>query len=99
MNFLERANRVLARSMNFMGQDFVYNGETLRGVINQLQVAQSIVVGGYKRTLSCIVAVSVNVLPEPVIGTRCVVNGVDRRIVAIDSDAVLHRLHLEDITQ
>lgn len=99
MNFLDRCNRVLARSVNYMGQDFVYAGQTLRGVINQLAVAESIVVGGFRRTLSCIVAVSINDLPEPVIGTKCVVNGVQRRIVAIDSDAVLHRLHLEDITQ
>ena len=87
------------KSIDFMGQSFVYKETTYRGIINELTAEQQLQIGGNRDSFAASVYVRKNSFPVPMIGDRITVSGVERYIASIASDPISYTLTLEDTTQ
>lgn len=87
------------KSIDFMGQPFIYKGTTYKGIINELTAEQQLQIGGNRDSFAASVYVRKNSFPVPMIGDRITVSGVERYIASIASDPISYTLTLEDTTQ
>jgi len=99
VTFHEVNAQAAKRSIDFMGQAFVYKGVTYKGIINELREDSRLQIGGNRDSFAASVYVRKTGFPVPAIGDRITVEGVERYIASVLSDPISYTLTLEDTTQ
>lgn len=94
--FHETASAVLGKAVDFMGEEFEFDGDTFKGVINEAQGTQQAEFGGFRDAYALTIYVRKIGFPIPAIGQKLTARGKVLRIVQVQSDAISYSLVLED---
>jgi hypothetical protein len=93
------AASALDQSLVIMGEEFEYQGQQFKGVINQTETSELLDYGGFQSHVVCSVYVQKAGFPIPVKGDRMTIRGVDYRIVKTADHPVSWTIFLEDISR
>jgi len=94
--FHSTASTILGRAVDFMGEEFVLNGTTYKGVINEAQGTEQAEFGGFRDAYALTIYVRKNGFPTPAIGQKLTARGKVLRIIQVQSDAISFSLVLDD---
>lgn len=94
--FHEIASSVIGRSVDYMGENFEFQSQTYKGVINEGQASQDGEMGGFRDSYAMTIYVRKTGFPVPTIGQKLTARGKVLRIVQVQSDAISYSLVLED---
>lgn len=98
-DFFQVTTAALAQSVSIMGRPFFINGVEYSGVIDELKATEKISIGGFETTLDASIVVNRLNFTPPAIGTKITVNNIQRRVIAVNEDAISYTLHLENINR
>lgn len=98
-NFHQLASAVIGRSVDFMGEEFQFRGDTYKGVINELTATEDAENGGFRGQYAMSIYVKKAGFPTPNIGEKLTARERQLRVVSIATDAISFKLILEDITR
>ena len=94
--FHQTASAVLGKAVDFMGEEFEFDGDTFKGVINDAQFTQSGERGGFRDSYALTIYVRKIGFPIPAPGQKLTARGKILRIIQVQSDLVSYSLILED---
>ena len=99
IDWFATAATALDQSLAIMGEEFEYQGESWKGVINQTETSEVLDYGGFQSHVVCSVYVQKAGFPVPTKGSRLSIRGVDYRIVKTADHPVSWTIYLEDISR
>jgi len=95
--WFDTAANALAQSLDFMGEEFDYLGNTYKGVINETNTSEVLNFGGFETHISCEIYMQKRGFPIPQKGDRLTIRGVERRIVRTADHPIAWSIYLEDV--
>jgi len=98
-DFFQVTAGALAQSVSVMGRPFFINGVEHSGVIDELKETEKITIGGFETTLAASIVVNKLNFTPPAVGTKLTVNNIQRRVIAVNEDAISYTIHLENINR
>ena len=87
------------QALSIMGEEFVYQGQTWRGVINQTDTHEVLGIGGFETHLVCSIVIQKRGFPTPVKGEKITIQGSPARIIKVAEHPVSWTLYLEDVSR
>lgn len=95
-SFHDIASSVIGRSVDYMGEEFQFQSQTYKGVINEGQSSQDAEFGGFREAYVMTIYVRKIGFPVPQVGQKLTARGKVLRIVQVQTDAISYSLLLED---
>jgi hypothetical protein len=89
----------LAQSLDCMGEEFDYLGQTYKGVINETNTSEVLNFGGFETHISCEIYMQKRGFPTPAKGDRLTIRGIERRIVRTADHPNAWSIYLEDVSR
>lgn len=99
MNWFAIAADATDQALAIMGEEFVYQGQTWRGVINQTDTHEILEAGGFATYCTCSIVIQKRGFPVPVKGDKLTIAGTPLRIVRTAEHPVSWTLFLEDVSR
>jgi hypothetical protein len=96
-DFFQTANTAFARSINFMGEPFIWNGVTYKGIINAADISADGEAGGFRDGHAVSIYVRKNGFPIPSLGQKMTVRGTELRVISMTADSIAYTLTLNDL--
>ena len=98
-DFLNITDSAMADALGYMQVNSItYEGITVDAMCSE-KTSDLHAMGGYEQHFSGHTAVRKQGFPQPVKGSKLIVNGVERRIMSWDENPIFYRLYLEDISR
>jgi hypothetical protein len=99
MTFHEFCSARLSESVAMMGETVTINGSPYKAVVTDLEASEDAEAGGFRPGYAATVYARKTAFPVPFLGQKMIVRGKEVRVKVISTDAISHKITVDDLAR